>query len=153
MKSITKQVSLFLTILIIFISLSNSLFSQGLGINAAVPATKLDVNGDIALRISAFTAVNGNNNNINIGARSFVRITGPTANYSITGIAGGVDGKIIILFNKTGFDMTIADQTTSTAANQILCSNNSNAKIERNGCATLIYSSTDSRWILVSMYK
>ena len=150
---LTKQAIILLLLIITSSAISNSLFSQGLGINASSPATRLDVNGDVAMRISAFTAVNGNNNNISIGSSSFVRITGPTAAYTITGIAAGVDGKIVILFNKTGSNMIIAHQTTSTAANQILCSNNTNANIKQNGCATLIYSSTDSRWVLVSMYK
>ncbi|MGK2860383.1 MAG: hypothetical protein ACSLE0_00485 [Chitinophagaceae bacterium] len=151
--SVTFNIVLRLIFLIIISVASHSLFSQGLGINAATPATKLDVNGDVAMRISSFTAINGDNNNINIGSSSFVRITGPTSGFSITGIAGGVNGKIVVLFNRTNSNMTIEDQTTSTAANQIICSNNSNASIQKNGCATLMYSSLDSRWVLVSQYK
>ncbi len=152
-KSGTYRKGILLIFLIIISVASHSLFSQGLGINASTPATKLDVNGDVALRISSYVAVNGDNNNINIGSSSFVRITGPTGNFTITGIAGGVNGKMVILFNRTNSNMTIEDQSTSTAANQIICSNNSNASIQKNGCATLIYSSTDSRWVLVSLYK
>ena len=51
--------------------------SQGVGIDSASPNTKLDVNGDLALRIGSYTASNGSNNNISIGAMSFIRISGP----------------------------------------------------------------------------
>ena len=129
-------------------------FSQGLGIDAATPNTKLDVNGDLAIRITGLAVANGNNNDISVGAFSFIRLTGPTAVFAITGIAGGVDGKVVILYNTSAQDMTIAHQSgSSTAANRIICSDNSDALVKQQGCATLIYSTTDSRWILASLYK
>jgi hypothetical protein len=152
-KSNFRKPVLFFTSFIIFSFCHVSSFSQGVGINAATPNTVLDVNGDFALRISSFTA-GATNNNIVIGSSSFIRITGPGATFNINGIAGGVDGKMIILYNATSSDMYLNHQNTgSIAANRIICSDLANALVKRSGCAVLIYSSTDSRWIVVSTYK
>jgi len=132
-----------------------AVMAQGVGIDVSTPNTKLDVNGDFALRIGEFIASNNNNHNINIGNKSFIRISGPNSStYTITGIAGGVDGKYIILYNSTSRDMIIANQSTGSAAsNRIICSDGVSPTIKPNGTATLIYSAVDSRWILVSVHK
>lgn len=144
-------------VLAVIISLlfSENVFGQtGLGIDASTPAAKLDVNGDLALRIGSVACTNGSNNNVSIGGVSFVRVSGPSSAFSITGIAGGVNGKVVILYNSTAVDMTIGNQNaSSTTANRIICSDNVDAVVKQKGTAMLIYSSTDSRWILVSVYK
>ena len=92
-------------------SWSNGLAWDGtnsrLAVNTATANTKLDVNGDIALRQNSITLANGNNNNVSVGNYSFIRITGPNANFTITGISGGQDGRMLIIYNKSGQAMTI----------------------------------------------
>lgn len=128
--------------------------AQGLGIDTPTPQTKLDVNGDFALRVSSKTLAAGANHNVTIPGASFVRITGPTANYTISGLAGGVDGKMVILFNNTPYTLTIEHQSVnSLAANRIIVSNEASDTIKKYGCATLIYSALDSRWVVVSLFK
>ncbi len=126
-------------------------FSGNVGIGTTAPNTKVDIDGDVALRAGAFTATNGNNNNITIGGRSFIRITGPAAAFSITGIAGGVDGKVVILYNATAQNMTIANESTSsTDINRITTLTGSGIVTTGAGAITLIYDSTASRWIVTS---
>jgi hypothetical protein len=121
------------------------------GVGTTSPNTQVDIAGDIALRGGAFTAVNGNNNNINIGGASFVRITGPTAAFTITGIAGGVNGKVVILYNAATYNMTIANENTnSIATNRITTLTGSGVTTTGVGAITLIYDSTASRWIVTS---
>ena len=121
------------------------------GIGTTSPNTQVDIAGGIALRAGAFTAVNGSNNNINIGGASFIRITGPTAAFSITGITGGVNGKVVILYNATTYNMTIANENTnSTATNRITTLTGSGVVTTGVGAITLIYDSTASRWIVTS---
>lgn len=68
------------------------------------------------------TFVNGNNNNINLDGLMLVRITGPTATFTITGIARGVQGQVMMIHNSTSQIMTIAHLSVSSgAANQIVC--------------------------------
>ena len=119
------------------------------GAGATSAATRLDVNGDLALRYTGYGASNGNNNNINIGAFSFIRITGPTAAFAITGITGGVNGKFVVLYNTTTQNMSITnDSASSLAANRIY--NNGFAATTGAGAVLLFYDSNASRWIVVA---
>jgi hypothetical protein len=114
----------------------------------------IDVAGDFGTRVVAFTAANGANADIAIGTASFIRITGPTAAFSINSIASPFDGKRLILYNASGQAMTIRDEAAAlgTAANRIKCNLGAGVDftIDSNGGAVeLIYSTTDSRWIVV----
>ena len=105
----------------------------------------------IQLPIGAMTLTNGANNNVGLPKRSFARITGPSAGFNITGIRDGADGKIAILYNTTAYAMTITNNATSTAANRILTNTGSDVATTGTGIVSLIYSITDSRWILLSV--
>ena len=121
------------------------------GMGTITPNTKADVDGDIALRVGTFTATNGGNNNINIEGKSFIRITGPTAAFISTGIAGWVDVKVMILYNSTAQNMTIANNSTmSTTSNRILTLSGLSFATSGTGAITLIYDSTASCWIVTS---
>jgi hypothetical protein len=126
--------------------------SNQIGVNTVTPAVRFDVNGDLALRegLSPVFA-NGVNSNVAIGATSHIRITGPTAAFSITGLAGGVNGKIITLINGTAFPMTISHDVTSVAANRIYVPGGASAVFdEQYAAVTFIYNSGLSRWVMQS---
>jgi hypothetical protein len=128
-----------------------------LGVNTASPNTKLDVNGDVAMRESAMTFAN-NNNNVNIGNVSFVTVTGPTANFTITGFQSGQNGKMLIVCNLTGFSMTVNHlDNNSNVSNRVICENGLNqtvGAVAGFGCMTFIYSTSanagNGAWLLVS---
>ncbi|MBI4699290.1 MAG: hypothetical protein HY758_10425 [Nitrospirae bacterium] len=124
------------------------------GIGTTTPNVKADINGDIALRAGAVTMANGNNNNIIIGSKSFIRITGPTSSFTITGIAGGFDGKMVILYNTTTRNMKISNEdTNSTDINRIYVLDGSSVDTNGAGAVTLIYDSASGvsgRWIVTS---
>ncbi len=131
----------------------SAIFEGGdVGINTAAPATSLGINGDLATRYSSYTASNGANNDISIGTSSFVRITGPTAAFSITGISGGVDGKWLTLFNATTQQITIANENASSSAADRIWTLNSTGDIVISGKAAvrMIYDAADSRWLVIS---
>jgi hypothetical protein len=112
------------------------------------PAATLDVAGAVALRGGAFTAANGANQNIAIPNASYVRITGPTASFSIGGIAGGVNGRVVVLHNATTFNMSLVNEDIgSTTTNRIYTLGAAGTSGE--GSFTLIYSATDNRWIVI----
>lgn len=122
------------------------------GIATAAPKTSADINGDLAMRMGTVTCGNGNSNhNLAIGARTFVKISGPTSNFTITGIAGGVDGKIVILYNSTSNNMSFSNSHgSSDAANRILTPTGGTISTTGTGSATLIYDASVSNWILLS---
>lgn len=124
------------------------------GINTSNPSVNLDIKGDIACRQNTVALVNGLNSNVNTGKFSFIKITGPTANFSIDGIHGGSDGKIVTILNQTGNAMTIVDQSTSVSnpANRIVTLEaGANISTVGNGSVTLQYSASDNRWFVIAM--
>ncbi len=125
----------------------------GIG-NAITPNTKLDISGDVATRMATFTAVNGTgaaNNDAAIGAYSFVKVSGPSAAFTISGLAGGYDGKIVTLYNSTAQNMTIANASaSSSAANRILTLTGANITTTGTGTVTLQYDGASSTWIVIA---
>jgi hypothetical protein len=110
--------------------------------------------GDIAFgRYALSSLATGNNAAIPVGTNVFVEVSGPGAAFTINGIAGGRDGKLLIILNQTGFNMTIAHDSgvDATAANRIYTMTGADRATTGNGAAMLIYSGAASRWILFSL--
>jgi hypothetical protein len=112
-----------------------------------------DFVGDIAFQRLNHTALaNGANADVDFGTSSFIKIkAGPTAVFSIAGIANPRNGKRIIVYNNSGFAMTISNEsgTEPTPANRILTLSGSDYATTGDGAVTLIYDSDASRWILI----
>ena len=125
--------------------------SQNVGVKLSageLPNTTLEVNGSISYREgTAVTLANGVNSDITLTDYSFFRVSGPTANFSITGFAGGTNGRILTLVNTTNFALTLTHQATSTAANQIN-TGGTNIILGASGIANFIYNSTLSNWVV-----
>ena len=108
----------------------------------------------LAARLDVQTATlsNGANHNVTTNGRGVLRITGPTAAFSITGLAGGVEGKRIHIMNRVAQEMTLANESaSSTAANRIETQTGSDIILAgRKSSAILVYDATDSRWVVVA---
>lgn len=99
---------------------------------------------------TSITISSNTNNDLAIGNYSFIRLTSSTGNYTVTGIAAGVDGQMITIYNTTS-NMTIANQSaSSTAANRIISTTGANIATTGIGTVTMIYSAADARWIITS---
>jgi hypothetical protein len=120
------------------------------GVSTQAPATMMDINGDLALRDTTVTLANGVNSDISVGGYSFIRIVGPSGAFSLTGLSGGVDGKIVILYNTTTQNMTITNDATSTTANRIYTLSGANIVTTGTGTITMIYSTPDFRWVTIA---
>ena len=141
----------------------NNALRVGGGAIFANPVTNLVTSGtnvfpagsDISFGRYALTTLgNGINQDIIVGTNVFVEVSGPTGAFSIEGIAGGRDGKFLIILNQTGFNMTIATEggatgNDPTAANRIVSLSGADRATTGNGAAMLIYSGAASRWILI----
>ncbi len=124
-----------------------------IGIGTNSPNTRVDIAGDIATKESTIT-LSGNSNNVAIGNFSFIRITGPTANYDITGFAGGVDGKMLIVANNSGYSVSFKNENAgSLPSNQLLLNNSADVILAKNGGAIFIYSAALSKWFMVGHAK
>jgi len=109
------------------------------------------------MKAGSIAAVNGANNNVAV-LSGFNRIVGPTAVFTITGIATTIgqanytpEAPQVVLYNSVAFAMTIAnDSASSTAANRILTNTGGDRTTTLQGAVTLVYSHGDSRWVVTS---
>lgn len=117
-------------------------------IGDTLPEAMLDVAGDVDIRNNTIDP-SETNPALNIGYFSFIRINRDEA-FSIAGITGGVDGKIVMLCSVGDANMTILNESgTAAAANRIECLTGANIVTTGQGTVTLMYSAPDSRWIVI----
>lgn len=122
------------------------------GIGTATPNTQFDMTGDFATREINYTGnlVDGQANvEFTPGNRtSFVRIASSLAGpVTISGIAGGFDGKQITLYNATSRNVTVAAEgLTSLAQNRVRTPTDVDLVITPGAAYQLIYSGTEQRW-------
>jgi hypothetical protein len=125
-----------------------------LGLGNVAPAAQLDVNGQVALRRNTVTIGNGANQDIAIGAFSYIRLTGPTGAFSLGGIAAPAspNGHFLIVQNTTLQTMTINNQDAgSAAANRIYTLTGGNVSLRAAGSsvALFIYDPDAASWIML----
>jgi FG-GAP repeat len=125
---------------------------------ATAPLTALDLGGDLSLRTGTLTLVAGLNNNVDINAdkKAVYKIAGGgLSGVQISGFTGGIDGRIITIFNNsTTGAIQLYDESNntnlSTASNKILTGTGQSAVIYGNGSATLRYDGSKQRWTIMS---
>lgn len=108
---------------------------------------------DIAFgRYSLTTLANGNNAGLAVGTNVFVEVSGPSAAFAVNGIAGGRNGKWLVLLNRTGQAMTIANQSgvDGTPANRIETLTGADVPLSGTCSALFIWNSGSARWTLLS---
>lgn len=137
-----------------YVSIPGGLKVDGIITNAVFGNTNsFPAGSDISFgRYPITSLANGNNAGIIVGTNVFIEVSGPSAAFAICGIGGGRDGKLIYIVNQTGFDMTISHQSgvDATAANRIITMTGADRATTGNGTATLIYSASASRWLLLN---
>jgi hypothetical protein len=118
------------------------------------PAATLDINGTVAFRSGSVALANGLNSNIATPAFAAARVTGPTGAFSVGGLTGGVDGRIVKLYNSVAQTMTIVNEdASSTAGNRIKTLTGANIVLRAtaNSHVTFRYDASDARWIVESI--
>lgn len=131
---------------------TGSNYFLNLGFSAA-GTNAFPTNSDVSFSRRALTSLaNGNNAGVPVGTNVFVEVSGPTTNFTINGIdAGGAqrDGKWIWIVNRTGWPMSIANDSgiEPVAANRIYSGGNitftGNPQI-----ALLNYHGNSQHWLL-----
>jgi len=107
--------------------------------------------GTVSLGSQDITLVNGGNDNVAPGYATFLRISGPTAAFSITGVIQGELGRIIMLRNTTIYAMTLANESgSSDAENRIFTQTGSDFVTTAEGSAILIYDAVSQRWVVMA---
>lgn len=146
-------------IIVLFTSLviiSFNSIAQNVGVNTAIPEAALDVNGDIILRPANLTVADGVTIALDINTLkfSYYRVNGPTADFTLAGIAAGVDGRQLSLFNRSGFSMQINNEDASALPeNRIVTGTNADFIIANKGIVNLQYDAAEGKWIVKSSSK
>lgn len=101
------------------------------------------------LAAADITLVNGNNNDVTVNG-TWQGVVGPTGAFTVTGIAGGTDGKIVVLLNTVNQTMTVSfNDALSLAANRILSKGFANVVVAGYGVVTFRY--RGSAWQVVAV--
>lgn len=133
-----------------------SVFAQNIGFGTTAPQAKLDLNGDVIFKSVPLSVANGTTNALDVNTNKFAsyRLTGPTANYYISGITAGAGDRIITLFNRSGFAMLLVndDITVPATGNRILTGTGAALTIYSGGNAVLKYESTVQRWEVIGSH-
>lgn len=101
------------------------------------------------------TAPNQNFDNVNLdlgGVNGDIVIfrMGPLHNYTISGIAGGTDGRHLILYNSTGVNLTINNMSSSNPLNNI-DTLGSSTSTSGTGTIEFVYDGTLNKWIVINI--
>lgn len=112
-----------------------------------------NVNTGATWRAIARTAsqITSDQNNYNPGGRSYFQRWSSDASRNVTGLtfaATQVDGQVHLIVNVGSNNIVLQHQTTSTAANQFLCSTGADITLSANQAADVIYDGTQSRWLV-----
>jgi hypothetical protein len=99
-----------------------------------------------------------NMNNYLLTDFSFYKLTNASGGYNITGFAGGVSGKFIIIINNTGSNQTFQEENAGSTASNRFVLGVANKTIGINQSCTFIYATGltisgtpgQARWILTS---
>jgi hypothetical protein len=126
--------------------------STGIATAGGTPGGSFDIASDWGMRATTSTLSNGLNSNVSLTAKSsYLRVTGPTAAFSVGGFDGGYDGRVLFVRNVTAQNMTVKNvDASSTAANRIYTMQGTDIVLGSNqgSNAELIYESAIPGWIL-----
>lgn len=116
--------------------------------NATVTGT-IDVTGSVAAKRGSDYSTIGTLNDVNFGEVSLVRLTGASAQ-TITGIAGGRDGKTLTIVNAASQSALLNnDSASSVAANRIITGTGGTVPVPAGASVSLVYDSASTRWRVV----
>ncbi len=108
--------------------------------------------GQLNLSQNELKLVNGANHNVPMVKTTHIRIIGPDAAFSISGLAGGEEGSFIILRNTTSQQVTIFNESANSyPENRIRTPRNADLVLSAaNGQSLiLIYDTGIKRWVVV----
>lgn len=118
---------------------------------ATVVAADLTVTsaGNVSFQKGADYSTVGSTNDVNFGSGVLFRLTGASAQ-TITGIAGGIDGRTITLVNAASQSAILSNNSgSSSATNRIITGSGADITLVAGSSISLIYDSGASLWRVI----
>ncbi len=143
---------------LVFILLLNAMLSlaQNIGINQNEPKASLHINGDIAYEEVSLTVSDTLINVIDVNTvreKNYV-LHGPSANFALSGISQGINGREINLSNMTGHSMEIYNDYIFTADSfRIQTGTGGTLAVYPGGNVSLKYDTTFMRWVVINAHN
>lgn len=104
------------------------------------------VTGIFSIQENSPSQITADQNDYAIGDYSVLRLS-TDASRTITGFAGGTQGRILIVFNVGSNALVLANQSaSSTATNRIITGHGANITVDADNSASLWYDNTTQRW-------
>jgi len=132
------------------------LHAQNVGVNTTTPQATLDVNGDMILRSAELSVADGITLALDVNSSRFsnYRVAGPAADFTIAGIVAGVDGRLVTLFNRSGFAMQLNNEdVNASTTDMIVTGTGLDLAIPNKGIVSLQYDGVEEKWIVKSSSK
>ncbi|MFM2414525.1 MAG: hypothetical protein RI911_218 [Candidatus Parcubacteria bacterium] len=125
--------------------------ARGLLLLNAGSGLSADIQGAIATRAGTTYTTAGSANDVALGNASYIRLDTSGAAQTLTGIAGGADGRLLTLTNAdTSNAVTLTNNdAASSAANRIITGTGANLTIAAGASVNLIYDAVDTKWRVV----
>lgn len=104
-------------------------------------------------RVNQTTMTSGNNAGVDFGDTAFAKITASTgAAATLCGIANGWNGRKLVVWNSTGYDMYISHNSgvEPTSSNRIYTPGSASITVSSPGSAEFLYDSESSKWLLIN---
>jgi hypothetical protein len=118
-------------------------------VETRIRANESTLDNELRLYPATLTLANGANADVELpSVARFLRLSGPSGAFSISGFTGGYEGKRIIAYNTTSQTLTLTNDATSTAANRLLTLTGADMALAGPCIAEFIYSVSDLRWVL-----
>jgi hypothetical protein len=139
-----------------FIILCKISFAQNVGINITTPQAALDVYGDVIFRSADLVVANGTTLALDVNGNrfSFYRVAGPSAGFTIAGLTQGVEGRLVTLFNRSGFAMQVNNlDAAAVVNNRIITGANADITIADKGVVNLMFDGAEQKWVVLSNNK
>ncbi len=133
---------------------NNALISGALSVSSLTTLTSLSVasttiTGNFVTPMGTAYSATGTQNNVDFGTGSLFQYNG-SSTLTITGIAGGTDGRFIRIMNNSAYNITIANNSaSSTASNQISTPSGTDVVVGPQVSVGLQYDVSGSHWHIV----
>jgi hypothetical protein len=122
-------------------------------VETRIRGSESTLDNEVRLFKADLPLANGVNTDIELpSVARYLRVTGPSAGFSVNGFQDGYEGKRLIFYNPTAQTLTITNDATSVAANRILTLSGADVVLSGPCLAHFIYSVSDLRWLLESAH-